>query len=246
MKEYLKKNEEYWKKGYEAENVESFVFRPYGRVFKYEFGLSGQNNEKLLDFGCGQGAALQFFKSKGFDVYGVDISETDINRCKQKMPDIQDHFAVIPPEPKENDIFFNGSYDLIIAVQSLYYYSDHDLEIRLKSLYNQMKPGALIYASMMGTGHYMYNHSHEYREGLRKIDFSLPRLKVSNYYVNFTHSEADLRLLHRHFKFHNCINLYRKSRWKFVRTQKNFIISTIGLIFSSCATASSNEKISDF
>jgi len=34
MSDYLKKNEEYWAKGYEAENVESFVFRPYGRIFK--------------------------------------------------------------------------------------------------------------------------------------------------------------------------------------------------------------------
>ena len=192
MDDYLVGNQDYWAKGYEAENVESFVFRPYGRIFKYEFGLSGEKHEKVLDFGCGQGAALQFFKSNGFAVYGVDISEVDINRCKEKMPDVQDHFAVIPPAPSENDIFFQGDYDLIIAVQALYYYSDADLQIRLKSLYEQMKPGAVIYATMMGPKHRMYQYAKEYKDGLSLIEFNTPRLQISDYYINFTYSEEEL------------------------------------------------------
>lgn len=192
MEEYLKRNSEYWQTGYDAQNVESFVFRPYGRIFKTEFGLTGSNHEKLLDFGCGQGAALRFFRSKGFDVYGVDISETDIARCQETMSDIRDHFAVITAAPSEEDVFFDGEYDLVIAVQALYYYSDSDLQRRLVSLHNQMKPGAILYATMMGPGHYMYEHSQPYKDGLRKVDFSLPRLQVSDYYVNFTHSEDEL------------------------------------------------------
>ena len=108
MDNYLQKNYEYWQKGYEAENVESFVFRVYGRVFKQESGIDGSKHERLLDFGCGSGAALRFFKSKGFDVYGVDISKVDIQCCKQRMPDISDHFTVIDPKPDENDVFFGG------------------------------------------------------------------------------------------------------------------------------------------
>src|SRR5208283_5150405 len=100
MEEYLEKNHDYWQKGYQAENVESFVFRPYGVVFKAELGIDGSKHEKCLDFGCGQGAALGFFKKKGFDVYGVDISQVDIECCKQKMPEISEHFAVIDPKPR--------------------------------------------------------------------------------------------------------------------------------------------------
>ncbi|MCH7849434.1 MAG: class I SAM-dependent methyltransferase [Planctomycetes bacterium] len=192
MEEYLKRNSECWQAGYDAENVESFVFRPYGRIFKTEFGLTGSNHERLLDFGCGQGAALRFFRSKGFDVYGVDISETDIARCQETMSDIPDHFAVIAAAPSEEDVFFGGEYDLIIAVQALYYYSDSDLQRRLVSLHNQMKPGAILYATMMGPGHYKYEHSQPYKDGLRKVEFSLPRLQASDHYVNFTHSEDEL------------------------------------------------------
>jgi len=105
---YLKENYNYWEKGYEADNVESQVFRVYGRIFRAQFGLDGSKKEKLLDFGCGCGAALEFFFKKGFDVYGVDISAVDIERCKARMPQISDHFAVIEPKPKTEDVFWGG------------------------------------------------------------------------------------------------------------------------------------------
>ena len=203
MDEYLKGKLKYWQKGYEAENVESFVFRPYGRIFKFEFGFDGSRHEKLLDFGCGEGAALKFFKSKGFDAYGVDISKTSIQRCKEKMPDIAEHFQIINPKPKSNQIFFKGNFDIITAVQSLYYLSNKDLENALMSLWNNMKPGAIIYATMMGIKHYTYKYSKKYKDGLRKIDFSLPRITVKNYFVNFTTSEKDLiKKFHRFRKCH--------------------------------------------
>jgi len=192
VESYLQSNDEYWEKGYPAENVESFVFRPYGRILKYEFGLDGSKGERLLDFGCGQGAALRFFKSRGFDVYGVDISEADINKCKNDMPDINKHFCVVDPRPKTDDSFFGGDFDVVVAIQALYYFSDEDMEIRMKSLYDMMKPGGIIYASMIGPGHYLYDHSTEWQNGLRKVEVDLPRIKVQDYYINFTHSEEQL------------------------------------------------------
>ena len=106
MKDYLKSNKDHWKKGYEADNVESQVFRTYGTIFHDDLGLDGSGGEKLLDYGCGQGAAVRFFGAKGFDVYGVDISETDIARAKEKYPECADHFAVIDPGVCVNDGFF--------------------------------------------------------------------------------------------------------------------------------------------
>ena len=199
--DYLQKNYEYWQQGYEAENVESSVFRVYGRVFKSQFDIDGSKHEKLLDFGCGSGATLCFFKSKGFDVYGVDISEPDIQRCKQRMPDIADHFITIDPKPNETDVFFGGRYDIVTAVQSLYYLSNADLRKRLLSLFNQMEEGALIYATMMGIKcDFFYSNSVEYEDGLRKVEFSTKRLQIKDYFVNFTTDENDLLLKFNMFK----------------------------------------------
>jgi 2-polyprenyl-3-methyl-5-hydroxy-6-metoxy-1,4-benzoquinol methylase len=85
MDEYLKGNFDYWQKGYYAPNVESFVFRTWGRVLRSEFSDKQSSKLKMLDFGCGQGAALSFFNQLGFDVYGVDISEHDLDVCKKRM-----------------------------------------------------------------------------------------------------------------------------------------------------------------
>lgn len=193
MSDYLSKNYEYWSKGYDAGNVESHVFRMFGRILKYEFGIDGKKNEKTLDFGCGQGATSFFFKRNGFDVYGVDISEKDINVAKNAMPDVASHFEVIPAKPDTNDIFFGGQFDLITAVQSLYYLDNDDLNTRLTSINDMLKPNGFVYFTMMGKKHYMFEHAVPYQKGLWKVDFELPRLSAKNYFLQFIDSEEELK-----------------------------------------------------
>jgi len=55
-----------------------------------------------------------FFKSKGFDVYGVNIAELAINKCREIMPDIQDNFKIISPNPSSKS-FFDVKYDVILC-----------------------------------------------------------------------------------------------------------------------------------
>jgi len=192
MEEYFEKNKEYWDKGYDADHTESFVFRPYGRVFKYEFGIDGSKHERVLDFGCGQGAALRFFDSKGFDSYGVDISGPDIEVCKQRMPHIAENFMVVDPKPKPNDIWFGGNFDLVVAIQSLYYFNNTDFKVRIESIYNMIRPGGYIYASMMGTKCWYYKNSVPYKDGLRKVTINTPRLKLDDYYIFIIESKEEL------------------------------------------------------
>ena len=189
---YLQKNKVYYDQGYVAENVESYVFRAYGRIFSHDFGLSGKKGEKILDFGCGGGASLKFFKSKGFDVYGVDISEKDIARARQSMPDVKDHFLVIPPKPDPQDMFFGGKFDLIISIQTLYFFSNKDFQIRLQTLHNMLKPGGVIYASMMGSKCYFRKFAKPRGKGLYSIRFQNDRIKYDDLFVNFTKNKKDL------------------------------------------------------
>lgn len=192
---YLERNYTYWKrgyKGYPGENVESFIFRPYGRIIEKYFESIGSKPTKMLDFGCGAGAPALFYRSKGFDVYGVDISEINIQRCKERMPDIADHFLVVEPTPEKKDDFWGGNYDLVIAVQSLYYFSNAHLQVVLKALYNQMATGGIIYATMVGEKCWCYEHSVAWEDGLRKFEVSNERGKIDYHYVNFVADEQDL------------------------------------------------------
>ncbi len=54
-----------------------------------------------------------------------------------------------------------------------------------------MKLGALFCARMLRIGHYIRQYFHEFSEGFRRIEFNLPRLSDSDYYVNFAYSEEE-------------------------------------------------------
>ena len=192
MEEYLAGNRDYWQKGYFAPNVESWVFRMWGQVLQYELPKTKNSKLRMLDFGCGQGAALSFFEKLGFDVFGVDISGGDIEICKKQMPKIEANFKLIDPVPNEDDLWYGGGFDLVTAIQSLYYYSDNDFQKRLASIYNQMNAGGVFYATMIGTDSYYYDYSTPYKDGLRSVSLKTERVTVDNHYINFTKSREHL------------------------------------------------------
>ena len=41
-------------------------------------------DKKILDVGCGQGVALEYFKSKGFSPIGITLNNEDLSVCKGK------------------------------------------------------------------------------------------------------------------------------------------------------------------
>src|SRR5437016_14551979 len=119
MTDYLEANSQYWSGRYQAPNVESFIFRLYGRILKFDYGIDGSNHERILDFGCGQGGALNFFDKAGFDCFGVDIAANDIAAARRNMPQIADQLMVVDPSPDEANVFFGGGYDIVVSIQTL-------------------------------------------------------------------------------------------------------------------------------
>ncbi len=171
MSNYLNKNAEYWASPYMAPNVESWIFRFYGRILKFDYGIDGSNHERLLDFGCGQGGALNFFNKLGFNCYGVDISKTDIEAAQKYIPNIANQLIVIDSKPDENNIFFGGGFDIVISIQTLDWLSNTDFDKAIKCLYNNMKPGAKIYASFNAWDNYYRSHGEEVGDGLWHVRF---------------------------------------------------------------------------
>ena len=185
---YLEKNLAYWQQGYRAENVESWVFRPYGRILKPLYGLNGPG-QSMLDWGCGQGAALSFYAAQGFDVYGVDISEVDVARAKERVPN--GRIAVIDPAPTKAPYFPGVAFDLVVSVQSFYYLNDADMEACLLSLRDQMKPGAVMYATMISERCWYFERSVPAADGMRVVNID-GRLTLRNHHINFTRDRAHL------------------------------------------------------
>jgi SAM-dependent methyltransferase len=183
---YLEQNVERWSRGYDAENVDSPVFRFYGRILQ----VDGPRTGKLLDFGCGQGSAVGFFNRKGYDAYGVDVSEADLSVASKRFGD--DRFQRIEPAPRAEDVWFGGDFDVIINIQSLYYLGEAAMQTRLASLYAQLLPGGVFYATMMGAQSWYYDRSEPSDDGMRAV--TLPdRVGPGVEHVLFTESEDQLR-----------------------------------------------------
>ncbi len=192
LKNYLQGNTGYWSRGYFAPNVDAPVFRFYGRILKPDFGISGRNHETLLDFGCGQAAAVNFFHVQGFDAFGVDISKVDIETALIRYPHLDQHLAIIDPTPRVEDTFFSRQFDVVTAIQCLYYLSPADLKTRIQTLYNCLKSGGVFYATMMSTQTKYFGYSTKTDDGMRKVTMQNKRYSLDDYYVNFTESEKDL------------------------------------------------------
>lgn len=192
MSEYLDKNKEYWSAAYDAPNVESFIFRFYGRILKFDYGIDGSKHERLLDFGCGQGGALRYFDKLGFNVHGVDIAKNDIAVAKKLMPHVADQFQIIDPKPDAKNVFFGGNFDIVISIQTLDFLSNSDFDKAIKSIYNSMKPGAKIYASMNGYSMYYRNHGTEIGDGLWNIKFKGSRVNY-DINLNFVKDKEDMK-----------------------------------------------------
>jgi len=191
---YLLANKKYWEKGYPAPNVDHYVFRFFGHILKPQFNLP-LNNEKLLDFGCGSGAAVNFFYKNGFNSQGVDMPETDLSNAKLQYPQIKDKFFLCNPDPKLQPIYgTETSYKVITAFQSLYYLSKSDFEIVINKLHNQLEPGGIFFATMMGSSSkdFYDNSKSTDDEWLRKVDFKHSRLNITDYFISFVKNEDDL------------------------------------------------------
>jgi SAM-dependent methyltransferase len=189
---YLEKNADYWSNTYHAPNVESFIFRMYGRILKFDFGMDGRNGERLLDFGCGQGGALRFFDQQGFTVFGVDIAEQDLEIARRILPHRADALQAVPLKPDPNTVLFGGEFDVVISIQTLDFLSRTDFDNAVRSLYNSMKPGAFIYASMNGEQNYYRNHAVPAEDGLWHVRLKTDRLDY-DLYLAFVKDKEEMR-----------------------------------------------------
>lgn len=74
------------------------------------------HNKKLLDLGCGFGYDLNHYENLGYEVYGIDASETMIDLAKQTHENKKLFVKSMDKTDFENDFF-----DVVISRHALHY-----------------------------------------------------------------------------------------------------------------------------
>ena len=204
---YLNINKKYWDRKYFAPNIEGFIFRLKSRLLDNH--IPSKKKLTVLDYGCGEGSNINYFiKNYKYDGYGVDISNPSIEVCKKKIN--KKKFKLIESNVDEHDNFFNVKFDLIISIQVLYYLNNKDLEIRLLSLNNILKPSGYVFFTMIGTkSDYFkyYSNKKINSDGMTLVNLSKDtkqkkrqKRNIYHHYINFCRNNKDLKKKFKIFK----------------------------------------------
>ena len=200
IKNYILENDAYWQRGYlgKAKNVESIIFRLQGTILKPKYNLPRKNHKVCLDFGCGQGATVNYMNSIGYDCYGIDISKKDISIARKMFPHIKHKFIICKPEIWKFDLnkfTKNKKIDLIICQQSLYYFDKEEFNLLLRKFKEALSSKGIIYASMISKHHSYYKKSKKIKGStwIKEVNWKNARIKVLNYHIHFIDSVSKLK-----------------------------------------------------
>ena len=97
-----------------------------------------RKTNKILDLGCGYGFFLEIAKKKGWDVYGVEITQEAVEHCEEKGINMfKGEVKNVPFEP--------NSFDIIVSIEVLEHLNNPVEHV--KKIHELMRSGGLHYMS---------------------------------------------------------------------------------------------------
>lgn len=97
--------------------------------------LSGK---RILDYGCGTGRWLEFFRGYGLEYAGVDLSAEMVRTASERFPDV--HFS-----PLDDGIPFPPlSFDLVCSIAVIHHNPYEEQKKILLQLNRVLKPGGFL------------------------------------------------------------------------------------------------------
>ncbi|MBO8164295.1 MAG: class I SAM-dependent methyltransferase [Brevibacillus sp.] len=113
--------------------------------------LSSEKHKKILDYGFGGGANYLHFCKRGFEVHGVEVSQSAINVLQEKLRELD-----IPGQLKfieDGKIPYPDSFfDVVVAWQVLYYNDWDGLHFAVEEINRVLRAGGLFIGTMGAVG----------------------------------------------------------------------------------------------
>ncbi|CRK84699.1 class I SAM-dependent methyltransferase [Neobacillus massiliamazoniensis] len=152
------------------------------------------SNKRVLDIGCGSGHSLRYMAEKGADeLWGVDLSETQIKMAKETLKDLETHLYCAP---MEDDIGLPKLYfDFVYSIYAIGWTTD--LSTTFKLIYSYLKPSGYfifswdhpLYAHMISQNGQIYLDGSYQDEGTttyrnfkgEEAPLVIPKRKMSTY-----------------------------------------------------------------
>lgn len=101
-----------------------------------------KNNDKILDYGCGNGRLLEILNDKKIDYTGIDISGKLINLAKQKYKGKNIKFIKITGSDSLS--LPNEYFNVVVSIAVFHHFPIDYAEKMAKELFRITKPGGKI------------------------------------------------------------------------------------------------------
>ena len=172
LKHYEEKAQEFWEatKNHDVtQNYNSFLM-----------SMNSRKSLRILDFGCGPGRDLKFFKESGHLAFGLDGSKIFCDMAVKNSGCMVFHQDFIDLDLKEE--FFDG----IFANASLFHVPKEELPQVLRKLRDSLKENGVLFSSnpkgnreeKSNTRYANYMNLEEYKEIIQMQGFEL----IKHYY----------------------------------------------------------------
>lgn len=99
-----------------------------------------------IDCGCGAGADIQYLSTKGFKVYGFDIEDESISRCKKRF--MNDKNVILSKAGFSSYRYPKAS--LVVADASLFFCSKSEFDFVWHSIYECLYSNGIFCGSFLG------------------------------------------------------------------------------------------------
>lgn len=103
---------------------------------------NGESNVKLLDLGCGTGAATVFFAEMGYRVYGLDASAIALDKARARAEQSRVQIKFETGDFRKLP-FPDNHFDAVFSESVLYYGDKRDFEAGVQEVRRVLKPGGL-------------------------------------------------------------------------------------------------------
>lgn len=139
MKELIDNWDNFWSAGHKDITVEirRYIKSDQGKI---TFNLLKEYNpkDKILEAGCGFGCWIFILSKIGFDVYGIDISQSSLELAKQHSRDVGLKYKLLLSDLRKIPIKDNF-FDVVVSYGAIEHFPDSHNALR--EFYRVLRPG---------------------------------------------------------------------------------------------------------
>ncbi|MCA9836624.1 MAG: class I SAM-dependent methyltransferase [Trueperaceae bacterium] len=102
-----------------------------------------------LELGCGEGHYSRILAKKGYQVTGVDVSQTAIDWAKEKTRETAYEIDFLVCDLSKPQVLLNQSFDLVVDGNCLHCIIGKDREIFLNNVHRVLKESGIFFISSL-------------------------------------------------------------------------------------------------